>query len=681
MRYSFILAMTVICLLSTTKKAVAQIGSEDLSVRLGGKLEELRELSTLAHTYKFTDFLSYDVVSQFADSANVGNPLEQATGTYRSFDELFWGQEGNNEFLQGYQYYLEISHGDKRIYVYDRLPYARMINVPLIDSVFNQASLMDLNVSRPGGVYKKLVIHYNPGSQHKQVHITYDSTNYALQSIRYYIDAISFSDGFETCQTLSDTLTYPSTGVAKPAEVSCAVILQHYKNFIVEYPDHTTGATVKVFVPAAESGGLQMLKMGASSEQKQLLQEVPPLADTVATVSGMTTMMSLMEGVSGTWVDSIMDGKQLFEWYMGAHLNLKGYTYENYADWLINSCGHKLNQLPWSDEVFVRQDTLQNIWNRFAARYPSGLLTILDTVTVPIMKSVNIQTGISSMTYTDGYITAMTWTNGGWYTQRMSNVFNLSLLPRNATIQNAQMDLHAWKDTWITASHFRYASASPFLQAMILGASCIPGQMDYDHQPDLFTGSPVVNFPVSSTDQVNSGSPTDFWSNQDYFNQNITPLVQGIYDEMINRGICLPVLYKLNDESLSYKRYVFGGPQAGNGKAVTLRVMTSSARKDFFTAFVNRALGTYLSFEQAQSMFALYGKLIINADATVAVSGPGCAGEAATPFTGVRTVNFSNMNENEFDISVFGESRFIYKQGDQFFPVSGFANYEVIRAK
>ncbi|WP_315815031.1 hypothetical protein [Paraflavitalea speifideaquila] len=58
------------------------------------------------------------------------------------------------EYLQGQQYYVVADHDTKSIYIYDKLNYSRVINVPLLDSLFNEVSLKDLVLTRPGAFIK-----------------------------------------------------------------------------------------------------------------------------------------------------------------------------------------------------------------------------------------------------------------------------------------------------------------------------------------------------------------------------------------------------------------------------------------------------------------------------------------------------------------------------------------------
>ncbi|WP_315815029.1 hypothetical protein [Paraflavitalea speifideaquila] len=120
---------------------------------------------------------------------------------------------------------------------------------------------------------------------------------------------------------------------------------------------------------------------------------------------------------AGSWVDSAMSALKLFEWYMNEHLGVQ-YSGEVYTDWLVNTCGYKLSQLPYNETTIVRQDTLQNIWNRFVARYPVSQLSITETVSVPVTKGISTTTLYGADGYDGEYIRPSNWTDGSWYISR-----------------------------------------------------------------------------------------------------------------------------------------------------------------------------------------------------------------------------------------------------------------------
>lgn len=629
MRHLFritVIAGLILLLLPNNMKAQQAL----LGERLGHRSDALMDMNRIGQLYSSTDLLSYDISYDFSDSASVSVVLEHKTGKYGMYDGLFWGMiDSSIEYTQGHQNYVVADHESKNIYVYDKVNYSKAIDVPLLDSMFNEIYLDDLILTRPGGVFKKLVIKYLPGQQYKQVDMVYDSTTYLLKNISYYYPAATYSQAYYNCQDTIDVLEVPASGVSMPGTITCSSLVKTYKNFIAEFPDHTKGATVRVLRTA-------------------------------------------------TWVDSVMSATTLFEWYMNEHLGVQ-YTAAAYTDWLVNGCSNKLTQLPWDETTFVRQDTLQNIWNRFVTKYPISLLTITETVSVPIFKGTTSKTLYTNDVYDGDHLNAMTWTDGPWYKKRTSNNFDLSILPKNATIQSANLNLYAVKPSWFIAPHFRLASASPFMQIQAVKGIFIPGKNTFDLCPENYSGISAVNLAPLSTNQVSTGNPSDFWSTQDYPNQNVTALVTAMYNNVQTTGINYPVQYKMNDETNSYKTFYFGGPEfATVSKRPVLNVSYSASRCDVFTAFVNRALGTYLSTNQVKELYKYSGKLDVNSNCTAAVAGLGCAEDPGTPITGVTTITFTKTDETLFDLNLFGESRFFYKVGDVFYPQDNYLNYTIV---
>jgi hypothetical protein len=685
LRISFIVALFVLSVFTTK----AQENPDTLAARLAMRLPELTELSTIAAKYRSVDsFLSYTVSIDIADSAAPTVVLQHVDGQYKMMDEMFWGLEDTTEYVQGQQYSIMVDHSFQTIYVYNKPGFTRAINLPITDSALNAGALKDLSVSRPGGVYKKLTIQYMPDADVKRLEVVYDSTNYVLKSVAYYYNMTYFSPNYFICQTLSDTLSYPSKGVAKPSSVANADIIKAYTNFIAEFPGHVNGATVRIYVES--TGGSEMMSAPMMMQRQMMISA--PLPDTAqpatqtnfmpaqnGPVNVQTDLIATDFSSTGTWVDSLMGPTQLFEWYMGTHLNLTGYTYENYADWLINTCNYKLAQLPWDSTVYVRQDTLQNIWNRFTAKYPVSQLTISETVNVPIKNGTIIGSNLSAEQPTDNVIYAFTWTNGGWFTERSANTFDLATLPNNATISSANLALYAYNTLGTFAANYRSISQYPYLQMQQVKGVYIPNQTSFTTQPDIYSGSPVINYPALSTGQVSSGNSSDFWSNQSYPSQNVTSLVSFMYNNVKGTGINYPVQYMLNDESSSYKLLQFGGGACSDPtKKAALTISYSAARQDVFTAFVNNALGTNMSFADVQQIYNLYGRLTVNSNATSTTASQGCDVEVGKPITAIKTVNFSNVSTAEFDPAIFGESRFINKVGDNFVAQPPFDSYKVM---
>lgn len=697
MRY--MLKITIVALLGLLlffNKAMAQEEGTLLGERLGHRSEAIMEMSKIGQAYQSTDLLSYDVAYDFADSAAPAILLENKTGKYGLYDNLFWGTiDSTTEYVQGQQYYVVVDHDTKAIYVYDKLDYSRVINVPLIDSLFNEVALKDLILTRPGGIYKKLTITYNPGVQYKQVEMVYDSTTYLLTSIAYYYNTTIYSQEYNNCVDSVTALVVPSTGVTMPSTVTCSTLVKTYQNFIAEFPNHSKGATVHMYV-STESAALNSRQndqdYAAGQQTNNEIQELwilpqsvsgisKPLTDTIKPPVPAKKMKAAAATLAstGSWVDSAMTSQQLFEWYMNEHLGVQ-YSGFVYTDWLANTCGYKLYQLPWSETATVIKDTLQNIWNRFAAQYPASQLSITETVSVPVIKNIGSNSFNTTDFYEGDYLNVLTWTSGSWFKTRQATTYDLSVLPKNATIQSASLNLYAFAPSYRYAPHFRYIIQFPYLEIQPVKGLFIPGRTSIDVYPENYPGISAANLPSLSTGQVNSGNPDDFWSNQDYLNQNVSSLVTAMYNNVQTTGINYPVHYKLNDESFDYKAFFFGGTECSDlSKRPVLNVSYTASRCDVFTAFVNKNLGTWLSADQVKNLFKFSGRLDINNDCTTATPGAGCDSEPGPGkfITGVTTISFNKTDETTFDLNLFSESRFFYKVGDTFHLQESYSGYTI----
>lgn len=698
MRY--MLKITIVAglgLLLFFNKAKAQEEGTLLGERLGHRSEAIMEMSKIGQAYQSTDLLSYDVAYDFADSAAPAILLENKAGKYGLYDNLFWGTiDSTTEYVQGQQHYIVVDHDTKAIYVYDRLDYSRVINVPLIDSLFNEVALNDLTLTRPGGIYKKLTITYNPGVQYKQVEMVYDSTTYLLTSIAYYYNTTIYSQEYNNCVDSVTALVVPSTGVTMPSTVTCSTLIRTYQNFIAEFPNHSEGATVHMYVPT-ESAALNSRRndqdYAAGQQTNNEIQELwilpqsvsgisKPLTDTIkppVPAKKMLKAAATTLASTGSWVDSAMTSQQLFEWYMNEHLGVQ-YSGFVYTDWLANTCGYKLYQLPWSETATVIKDTLQNIWNRFEAQYPASQLSITETVSVPVIKNIGSNSFNTTDFYEGDYLNVLTWTSGSWFKTRQATTYDLSVLPKNATIQSASLNLYAFAPSYRYAPHFRYIIQFPYLEIQPVKGLFIPGITSIDVYPENYPGISAADLPSLSTGQVNSGNSDDFWSNQDYLNQNISPIVTAMYNNLQTTGVNYPVQYKLNDESFDYKAFFFGGTECSDlSKRPVLNVSYTASRCDVFTAFVNKTLGTWLSTDQVKNLFKFSGRLDINNDCTTATPGAGCDSEPGPGkfITGVTTISFNKTDETTFDLNLFSESRFFYKVGDTFHLQESYSGYTI----
>ena len=389
------------------------------------------------------------------------------------------------------------------------------------------------------------------------------STSYSFSQI----DSIYFASCGKRLNVCgdNDSLIVSSSGIPKPAAISCDKLVNTYKNFLSDFPDPSKGAMVK---------------------------------------------------------DSLFQCKALFEWYFNMHLNTSNYTYEHITDWLVNSCGMKIKQLPCSDSVFVSRDTLQQIRSLFQMKYPDGLgNSITETILIPVHKITHItqrfrqSTGVFFDEYSSpsgASLSAMTWTGGGyWFNIRDNINFDFRSLPSNALINDASLNLYA-KPNQIElftccGAHYRRTAQNIFGIFERANELVIPGITKWSNQPTTNITNSRTIAPISISNGVAGGGISfQIFSDEDYLNQHCTNLVKDMHMaawQSKNYGL----MFKLSQENINeYKAYTFWGITSftPSGKQPNLNVNYTASRCDVFTAFVNVKLGTHMSTEQVQKLYS-----------------------------------------------------------------------------
>lgn len=452
--------------------------------------------------------------------------------------------------------------------------------------------------------------------------------NYQLGFSKTTVDYLTFLDSCArfTPALRTDTLVVPSSGVSRPAAISCDRLVSTYKKFVADFPDPSKGAVVKIFV-----AGLSEMNMAAMAPQESMqLNEVS--VDTLVFVPDTAqqasfNVLNLQQESNfamaaalppGSWVDSLLQCKQLFEWYFNSHLGAGGYSYENYTDWLVNDCRYKINQLPCSAEAFASCDTLQQLKTRFDQLYPAALgQSITTTLQVPVHKISHIMRRFNSVggvldefTYTSGAsLSAMTWTNGGsWLNVRDNISFDFRGIPAGATINSAALNLYA-KPEHIEffpccGAHYRRTADSVFGIIEKLTDWVIPGQTLWSTQPVTDANHRLTIAPIS-IDNGAGGGTFQIFSNENYLNQGCTALVHDLHNSAWdNRNY--GVLFRQNVENIgTYKAYTFWGITnlTPADRQPNLTVNFTASRCDLFTAFVNTQLGTHLSSSQVAGLY------------------------------------------------------------------------------
>ena len=432
------------------------------------------------------------------------------------------------------------------------------------------------------------------------------------------LEYLVFMDSCSSWQlNLPDTLIVPSTGIEKPAGLNCEDLIKTYNNFLTDFPHPENGANVHAFLVTEALLGLPQSENLESPSNIQFTEDIP-LPDTAKNnMSGsilFSETQSMVNAGSGYWTDTFLVCKPLLEWYFSAHLNLNGYSYEVYMDWLANYCGVKVKQMPCGNQVAARCDTLQNILTRFNAKYGALGDTITETMSIPAHKILHIiktQTLDYSTHYSSYALATVTWTNGGlWYNDRDNVAFNLPLIPLNATINSANLNLYAKPEQYEIftdeGAHFRFKTDTVYGVFDRYQNIVVPWQTTWPHLPPVDSTHRLSLAPIS-VDNGNSGV-NYIYSDENYLNQACTNLVRDMFTEARNNNRNFGLQFKLSKEIFgTYKAVIFWGNTSNtpSGKKPYLSVNYTASRCDVFASFVNDALHTHMTREQVMYLYGL----------------------------------------------------------------------------
>lgn len=466
-------------------------------------------------------------------------------------------------------------------------------------------------------VYKSVYPSYMPSASNEEGDSLQDASNRFFENfmsnrLGFSKSAWEFLEFRKNCITevprpavcAEDSLPSALGITALPSDVPCDKVIRIYKNYLVDFPDHINGATFKI-------------RRGE-------------LAD-------------------GELVDTTMNARQLFEWYMTNYLNLPHgqYAYTDYIGWVANNnCGFKLHQLPWSDSVYVSADTLQALWSRFVQLNPAGpSTTVTKTVSLPFyklqMSYVQLVDYDETTNYTaliDGpeepypYLLTEEWANGGMNYLRHSTIsVNYRYLPPHAQISNARLSLKPAYFPWSNSgAHFRALWDEPFGILSGTEGMYLPSKTKWETQP------PVDSLPKLTIATLTEREPDEWegniYSNQQYNNQDVTDMVRAHYTRFDTGGANYALSLDLNSYSFfsDYpKRYVFGGAgaQLPDSSAPQLLITYTASRCDEFVGFVQQQLNIQATYNQLMTLFSCKGNVTVDCNTT---SGGGWARMAAS---------------------------------------------------
>lgn len=148
---------------------------------------ELVEIMKIAETYRSTTDLSFSMLCTYADSAAPATIVEQLAGRYKIHEGKFWSMLDSIEYLQGGLYNMAVYHKDSVIIISNRQEYTSVLQLPLMDSLFLEASVAGMMVTRVNDSTRALKILFTEQSPYRSYEVQYDLSSYLIRKVKYYL--------------------------------------------------------------------------------------------------------------------------------------------------------------------------------------------------------------------------------------------------------------------------------------------------------------------------------------------------------------------------------------------------------------------------------------------------------------------------------------------------------------
>lgn len=148
---------------------------------------ELTEIVKIAETYRLAPNLSFNIHYTYSDSAQPNQVIEQLDGSHKIHNGKFWSMLDSIEFLQGNLYSLGIYHKDSLIIVNNRQDYTSVMQIPMMDSLFRESNVTDMQVTRLDDSTRSIKIQFTPQTQYRGYEMQYDINSFLIRKVKYYI--------------------------------------------------------------------------------------------------------------------------------------------------------------------------------------------------------------------------------------------------------------------------------------------------------------------------------------------------------------------------------------------------------------------------------------------------------------------------------------------------------------
>src|SRR5215207_676613 len=148
---------------------------------------ELMELFKIAETYRLASDLSFNMQYTYADSAQPNTILEKLDGAYRIHNGKYQALIDSVEYVQGGLYNLAVSYKDSIIAVGGREEYTSAMQIPMMDSLFRDAYVADMSVTKLNDSTRIFRIQFQPEGPYCGYEMQYDPNTFLIRKVTYYM--------------------------------------------------------------------------------------------------------------------------------------------------------------------------------------------------------------------------------------------------------------------------------------------------------------------------------------------------------------------------------------------------------------------------------------------------------------------------------------------------------------
>ncbi len=167
---------------------------------------ELLEILKISEVYRVMPNLSYNIKYIYADSVLPATVLEELNGFSKISEGRCYTMLDSMEYVQGYRYGVTVLHLDSTIVVGDTKCNSTVMQLPVLDSLFQKILVNATNVTQVNDSLRVLTIQFKGIAPYSQYKIHYNSNKYLVNKIEYFMRNVQVEEGAVTSGTALITL-------------------------------------------------------------------------------------------------------------------------------------------------------------------------------------------------------------------------------------------------------------------------------------------------------------------------------------------------------------------------------------------------------------------------------------------------------------------------------------------